>query len=258
MALKLEEIRTLADRVAASHGLGIVDVEYLGGGGKHRTLRVFIEKNEPERARLRERAGRLLQERESLGTLRDREPEPAIDESDTVWNEDVGDEAEPASGPSEDGWVEADDDAEAFVDQDADEAFLAGLPGVANLEFLSGITHADCESFSRDFGVILDVEELVPGTEYLLEVSSPGLDRRLTHAADYSRFTGSLVKVQTFEPVTGNRHWQGRLIECADDTILLELGGKGQKKAKKGSEPAPERIVITLGNVEKASLVPEF
>src|SRR5580658_5841198 len=96
-----------------------------------------------------------------------------------------------------------------------------GLPerlakGQLSVEQLSGITHEDCAVFSRDFGVLLDVEELVPGAEYTLEASSPGLDRKLTRAEDFERFTGSLVKVQTFQPVRNNRHWQGRLVGITD------------------------------------------
>jgi ribosome maturation factor RimP len=91
-----------------------------------------------------------------------------------------------------------------------------GLPerlieGKLSVEQLSGVTHEDCQVFSRDFGVLLDVEDLVPGDEYTLEASSPGLDRKLTKAEDFQRFVGCLVKVQTFEPVRNNRHWRGRL-----------------------------------------------
>ena len=70
--------------------------------------------------------------------------------------------------------------------------------------------------FSRDFGVLLDVEDLVPGAEYTLEASSPGLDRKLSRQEDFERFTGCLVKVQTFEPIRNNRHWQGRLVVPAE------------------------------------------
>jgi ribosome maturation factor RimP len=239
MALKLDEIRALADRVAASHGLEIVDIEYQGGGGKHRTLRVFIEKNEGERAKLRERVMRLQAEREA----RDAEDDEASD------NQADG------AGASSEQPLEGDTTEE-------DEAFLDGLPSVTNLEFLSGVTHEDCEVFSRDFGTVLDVEELVPGTEYLLEISSPGLDRRLTRAEEYGRFVGSLVKIQTFEAVDGNRHLQGRILGVDEGRVRLEpAGGAKGKKAKKGLAKAaaePAMVEIALVNVEKAHLVPEF
>ncbi len=257
MALKLEQVRALAERVAASHGLDVVDVEYLGGGGKHRTLRVFIEKNAVERAKLQERVAALQAKRggahggSSTAAARGSGPEipatPEINEKDEPGGQAAADEQEPDA-----------DARDEYAGQE-EEAFLEGLPCVASLEFLSGVTHGDCEIFSRDFGTVLDVEELLPGTEYVLEVSSPGLDRRLAQAGDYKRFTGSLVKLQTFEAIGGNRHWQGRIAGLDGETLLLELGGKqAGKKPKKGAPPVPERIEIALGNVEKAHLVPEF
>jgi ribosome maturation factor RimP len=71
---------------------------------------------------------------------------------------------------------------------------------------------------------LLDVEDLVPGAEYFLEASSPGLDRKLSKPDDFARFSGSLVKIQTFEPVRNNRHWQGRLAAGnAPEAITLDL-----------------------------------
>ena len=90
------------------------------------------------------------------------------------------------------------------------------------MEQLSGVTHEDCAAFSRDFGVLLDVEDLVPGAEYTLEASSPGLDRKLSRPEDFERFAGCLVKVQTFEPIRNNRHWQGRLM--AESPVQIETG----------------------------------
>ncbi|HZD47486.1 MAG TPA: ribosome maturation factor RimP [Silvibacterium sp.] len=192
MALSLDQIRTTAQRVAASHGLDVVDVEYQGAG-KSRLLRIFIEKNAEERAKLAAQA-----------------VEPAHEEH-----------AQPV-----------------------------------NREHLSGVTHDDCQSFSRDFGTLLDVEELVPGTEYTLEVSSPGLDRRLYAVDDYRRFTDSLVKVRTIEPVAGNRHWQGRLTQVSDHAITIDLSALKQKgKSKKATQETTE---IELSNIEKTNLIPEI
>jgi ribosome maturation factor RimP len=264
MALNLDQIRALAERVAHSHGLDVVDIEYQGGGGKHRTLRVYIEKNAEERAKLLAQVQRSSAERTPAPKLEDAEDEDFADDDDAGMDEDEdeGDfeDDEPDSIP-EDG-AEEDDE---FEDEDSDddgeydhEAFLRSLPSVQNLEHLSGVTHTHCEQFSRDFGTVLDVEELVPGMEYLLEVSSPGLDRRLQKEADYLRFTGSLVKLQTFEPVAGNRHWQGRLTQVAGGTITVTP--LEEKKGKKGKKPAtePKPVDILLNNVEKANLVPEF
>jgi ribosome maturation factor RimP len=136
------------------------------------------------------------------------------------------------------------------------------LRGELSTEHLSGVTHEDCERFSHDFGTVIDVEDLVPGAEYTLEVSSPGLDRKLSRAADYERFRGSLVKLQTFQPVAGNRHWQGRLtavdLNAANGgriTLDSAIQAKGKaKKAAAGDAP----VEIELANIEKAQLVPEL
>jgi ribosome maturation factor RimP len=203
MAFDIDQIRSAAQRVATSHGLDVVDIEFQGGA-KHRLLRIFIEKNAAERARLAEK-------------LASGQPSPA-------------------SG------------------QDSEEPLSANL----NPEHLAGITHDDCHVFSTDFGTLLDVEDLMPGTaEYTLEVSSPGLDRRLTSREDFERFMGSLVKIRTFEPVNGNRHWQGRLKAIEGNSLSLDLTAikQGRGKQKKAVEVA---VQIDLANVEKANLVPEF
>ncbi len=204
MALQIDQIRALADRVAASHSLEIVDVEF-SGGAKHRNLRVFIEKNEAARARLIN----LAKSAEAGDPLDPLEPVPVL--------------------PS-------------------------GVP----IEQLSGVTHEDCVVFTQDFGTVLDVEDLVPGAEYTLEVSSPGLERKLTRPADFERFTGSLIKLQTFTPVDANRHIQARLTAFADNTLTLDLAAVKQKGKPKKSAPANQIIQIPLANVEKANLIPEL
>jgi ribosome maturation factor RimP len=193
MALEMDAIRALAERVAASHHLEIVDVEF-GGGGKSRALRVFLEKDAAERARLAERA---------------------------------------AAGEVED------------------------LPKGVPVELLSGVTHEDCAAFATDFGTLLDVEDVVPGSEYTLEVSSPGLERSLKKAEEFERFAGSLVKVKTFTPVNNNRVWTGRLTGFADGVLTMDLAAVKQKgKAKKAA--VAELMEIELKNVEKANLVAEI
>lgn len=138
---------------------------------------------------------------------------------------------------------------------------MEGLPesfasGKLNPEQLSGITHEDCAAFSRDFSVLLDVEDLVPGGEYTLEASSPGLDRKLTRPEEFQRFAGSLVKVQTFEPVRNNRHWQGRLMAGNGDIIQLDLSAV--KQNSKSRKAGVSTVEIALGNIEKAQLIPEI
>jgi ribosome maturation factor RimP len=126
--------------------------------------------------------------------------------------------------------------------------------GTLSIDQLAWVTHEDCERFSTDFGTLVDVEDLVPGAEYTLEVSSPGLERKLFHRADYERFRGSLLKVQTFQPVEGNRHWQGRLTGVGESSIALDLSAVTQRGKKRVSAQVVE---LALGNVEKAQLVAE-
>ena len=159
----LEHVREIADRVAVSSGLEVVEVE-LRGSGKARTLRIYIDKP-------------------------------------------------------------------------------------------TGVTHEDCANFSREVSTIFDVEDAVPGGAYLLEVSSPGLDRKLYKASDYERFQGSLVKLSTFEPVNGNRHFEGRLAKFENGRITLELETSSKKRAK---EQGSGQLELDLAQVEKANLVPEF
>jgi ribosome maturation factor RimP len=237
MAVRLDAIRSAAERVAASHGLDVVELEF-AGPAKERTLRVFLEKNAEGRARLK---------------------------------------AEIASG------------AEGLPERLV-EGTLSG-DSRFDIDQLSCVTHEDCAVFSRDFSVLLDVEDLVPGAEYTLEASSPGLDRKLTRAEDFERFTGSLVKVQTFEPVRNNRHWQGRLVGVGSGvpdspvpkgdgpgapteanskvsearpgapseggtTITIDLAAT--KQNSKSRKAGVNKVEIALSNVEKAQLVPEI
>ncbi len=201
MAVGWDEIRKAAERVAASHGLDVVDIE-LTGSAMERTLRVALEKNAEGRAQLKAAAA----------------------------------------------------------------AHAEGLPeklleGSLRVDQLSGVTHEDCAAFSRDFGVLLDVEDLVPGASYTLEASSPGLDRRLSRPGDFERFAGCLVKVRTFEPIRNNRHWQGRLMvgeasPSRTGTITIDLSAV--KQNSKSRKTGTDRIEIALGNIEKANLVPEI
>jgi ribosome maturation factor RimP len=140
-------------------------------------------------------------------------------------------------------------------------AGVEGLPerlveGKLSVEQLSGVTHEDCAEFSRDFGVLLDVEDLVPGAEYTLEASSPGLDRKFTKPEEFRRFAGCLVKVQTFEPVRNNRHWRGRLMPGDGENITLDLEAVHQNSKRPKAEV--RTVEIALNNVEKAELIPEI
>src|SRR5205807_1018916 len=164
MALEHEKVREIAERVAASSGLEVVEVE-LRGGGSSRMLRITIDK-----------------------------------------------------------------------------------PG--------GVTHEDCANLSREVGTILDVEDAVPGGSYLLEVSSPGLDRKLFRPADYERFVGSRVRLTTREPVNGNRHFEGRLESFRDGRITLQLGGNAPSK-KKGQQQGidPEMVVSAVDGANVVAML---
>jgi len=171
MGVDLDQVRAIAERVAASLGLEVVEIE-LRGGGKSRMLRIFIDK-------------------------------------------------------------------------------------------LEGVTHEDCANVSREVSTILDVEDAMPGGPYVLEVSSPGLDRKLFRPVDFERFQGSRVKLTTKDPVNGNRHFEGRLEHFEGGRLTLDLAEARRKfrpKQKAGEAPAPHehRLEIELANVEKANLVPEI
>lgn len=190
-------VRDIAERVAASSGLEVVDLEF-HGGGKGRTLRVFIEKNA---------AGRRALEQQLA------------------------------------------------VAAEAGEK----VPSPSSWDQLAGVTHEDCANYSRELGTILDVEDAVPGSSYLLEVSSPGLDRKLFKPADFERFSGSRVKIMTREPVNGNRHFDGRLRSVRDGRIALEPHRESKKGKKRGpAEDEGQAVEIELSNIERARLVPEI
>jgi ribosome maturation factor RimP len=119
-----------------------------------------------------------------------------------------------------------------------------------------GVTHEDCASLSREVGTILDVEDVIADGSYVLEVSSPGLDRKLVRPADYERFTGSRVKITTRQPVDGNRHFEGKLESFAAGRLTLELSRPTKKAASETD--ASKKLELDLGNVERANLVPEI
>jgi len=127
-----------------------------------------------------------------------------------------------------------------------------------------GVTHEHCADLSREVGTILDVEDAVPGESYVLEVSSPGLDRKLSKASEFERFVGQRVKVMTRVEVNGNRHFQGQLEKFGDGRLTLDLSkprpkqNKRLKKSVRQAEARPQKVEIELANVERANLVPEI
>jgi ribosome maturation factor RimP len=85
-----------------------------------------------------------------------------------------------------------------------------------------GIGLDELQSVSEEVSAILDAEDPVDGS-YTLEVSSPGLDRPLKKEADYKRFLGRLVRLSSYEPVDGRRHWTGRLVSIEDGLVAVCL-----------------------------------
>lgn len=146
----------------------------------------------------------------------------------------------------------ADPDAEPNPELALPERFTSGE---LNPEQLSWLTHEDCAAFSRDFGTLLDVEDLIPEGEYTLEASSPGLERKLSTPDEFARFQGNLIKVQTFEPIANNRNWQGRYTPSGD-AITLDLTATRQNS--KSRKAGVDSVTIAFSNIEKAQLVPEF
>jgi ribosome maturation factor RimP len=110
------------------------------------------------------------------------------------------------------------------------------------------ISHRDCERVSQQLSVILDVEELIPGPAgYILEVSSPGLDRELKKAADFERFTGRLAKISTAEPIGDAKFFEGRLAGFADGKVRMTLRGREART-----------VELPLEAIRKANLVVEW
>lgn len=152
MPVDLEKIRAIAERVAVSEGLALVDVE-LKGGRSNPLLRVYIDKPE-------------------------------------------------------------------------------------------GISHADCQLVSEQLSAILDVEDPFPG-KYLLEVSSPGLDRKLVKPSDFEYFTGRRARVVLREAVDEEKVFEGRLAGFEAGRVRMDLGERGITE-------------FELTNISKARLVVEL
>jgi ribosome maturation factor RimP len=89
-----------------------------------------------------------------------------------------------------------------------------------------GIGLDELQSVSEEVSAILDAEDPIPSS-YTLEVSSPGLDRPLKKQGDYLRFLGRLVRISSYEPVEGRRHWTGRLLALEDGIVSIGIEREG-------------------------------
>lgn len=91
-----------------------------------------------------------------------------------------------------------------------------------------GVSVGDCERVSREIETLLEVEEVV-GERYLLEVSSPGLERPLIKEADYLRFVGKIASLKTREPIEGRRNYKGLLEGLEEGIVKILIDGKQYK-----------------------------
>lgn len=104
----------------------------------------------------------------------------------------------------------------------------------------AGMGVEDCAALSRTVSALLDVEDPIEGS-YTLEVSSPGIDRPLTKAADYKRFAGHVAKVELKTAREGRRRFTGTLKGLEGEAVVLDLG--------------PETVALPLAEIERAKLV---
>lgn len=125
------------------------------------------------------------------------------------------------------------------------EVKLGGKDGVVRvfIDRPEGIGLEDCEAVSRQVSAVLDVEDPLPG-QYVLEVSSPGLDRKLTKFEHFHRFTGEEVRIKLRLPIAGRRNFRGALRAADKETIEIEVDG--------------ERHSLPLAAIESARLVPSL
>ncbi len=107
-----------------------------------------------------------------------------------------------------------------------------------------GVTHGDCGRVSEQMSAILDVEDPFPGS-YVLEVSSPGLDRKLVKPSDYTHFVGRRARLVLREPVENQKVFEGRLAGLESGRVRLDLGDAGLKE-------------LELSNISSARLLVEL
>jgi ribosome maturation factor RimP len=107
------------------------------------------------------------------------------------------------------------------------------------------ITVNDCANVSRTISVLLDVDDPIH-EPYILEVSSPGLDRPLITKSDFKRFAGSKIKVELKTPYKGSRRFQGHLVGIEGDLVKIEL------------DPQKEVADFAFSDIQKAKLIPDY
>jgi len=108
----------------------------------------------------------------------------------------------------------------------------------------AGVSHADCQLVSEQLSALLDVEDLFPG-RYVLEVSSPGLDRELTKPSDFTYFVGRRARLVLREAAGDQKVLEGRLAGFENGRVRLDQGEHGLQE-------------LELANIRKAQLVVEL
>lgn len=110
------------------------------------------------------------------------------------------------------------------------EMKIGGRDGVVRvfIDKPEGIGLDDCEIVSRQVSTVLDVEDPIPG-RYSLEVSSPGLDRRLTKPAHFERFAGEDVRIRLRAPIEGRRNFRGAICGVDEDSVEVEVDGQSHR-----------------------------
>jgi len=114
---------------------------------------------------------------------------------------------------------------------------------VLYIDKANGVAIEDCERTSREVAALLDVEDPISG-QYVLEVSSPGLDRPLFSPQQFARFIGEVVQISLYAPCEGRRKFSGRILGVTDDKVDIEQDGT--------------RVTLEHGNIAKARLVPDY
>lgn len=102
-----------------------------------------------------------------------------------------------------------------------------------------GVTITDCESFSRNLGALMEIDDPIP-TSYYLEVSSPGIERVLRKPSHFNRFVGETVNIRLEHVTGGRRKISGTITEVTESYVVIEQEG--------------ERIIIDYENIKKARL----
>lgn len=125
------------------------------------------------------------------------------------------------------------------------ELKLGGRDGVVRvfIDKPEGVGLSDCEIVSRQLSAVLDVEDPLPG-HYTLEVSTPGLDRKLTKPGHFQRFVGETARVKLRFPLDGRRNFRGKLCAADSEKIDIEVDGA--------------MFTLEIAAIESARLVPSF